>query len=93
MFARNEKYGQALHLQYGPASSAGLDDTAVNRHFGVASLLQSLRKSICLTNRENAVEVDLEQGPLGKAVTNGCEITGDAVNENSFNPKYIRNIH
>ena len=86
MFARNEKYGQALHLRYGPELGAVSDDATVNRHFGVASFLQSMRKRIRLASQENAVEVDLENGPLGKTVKRGYEMKANAVNENCLSP-------
>ncbi len=86
MFARNAKYGDALQLQYGPLMGARFDPASVNRHFGLSTLLQSLRKRIRLANEENIVVVDLEKSPIGNAVRYGNGILGDAVNENSFGP-------
>ena len=86
MYARNKKYGDALQLQYGPAMGARFDVMSVNRHFGLSGLLQSLRKRIRLATEQNIAIVDLATGPLGKAVNDGHEITGKAVNENCFYP-------
>ena len=86
MFARNAKYGDGLQLQYGPVTGARYDSMSVNRHFGLSELLQSLRGRIRLATEQNTVVVDLATGPFGKAVNDGYEITGKAVNENCFYP-------
>ncbi|MCC3304530.1 hypothetical protein [Sneathiella sp. HT1-7] len=86
MFARNEKYGDALQLPYGPATGARFDSMSVNRHFGLSGLLQSLRKRIRLATEQNTAVVDLASSYFGKTVNNGHEITGEAVNENCLRP-------
>ncbi|MZR31265.1 hypothetical protein [Sneathiella litorea] len=86
MFARNEKYGDALNLQYGPVMGVRFDPTSVNRHFGLSGVLQSLRNRMRLATEENTAVVDLSMGPLGKALNEGNGITGKAVNENCFYP-------
>ncbi|MBO0334219.1 hypothetical protein J0X12_11360 [Sneathiella sp. CAU 1612] len=86
MFARNEKYGDALQLQYGPVMGARFDSMSVNRHFGLSGLLQSLRKRMRLATEQNTAVVDLAMGPFGKTVNDGHGITGKAVNENCFYP-------
>ncbi|MDF2367517.1 hypothetical protein [Sneathiella sp.] len=86
MFSRNAKYGDALQLQYGPVMGVRFDAMSVNRHFGLSGLLQSLRKRIRLATEQNTAVVDLVASPLGKAVNDGHEITGKAVNENCFYP-------
>jgi len=89
MFARNEKYGDALHLQYGPVMDVQFDTTSVNRHFGPSSLLQSLRKRMRLAKEENMMVVELKNSSVGSFGNHTFGKTEEAVNENCFYPLSI----
>jgi len=85
MFDRNEKYGHALHLQYGANSSGNAEASGPNQHFGVSSFLTSLLGLGRADQKAAAVEIDLGSDLSKKAALHDCTVKAFAANENKTN--------
>ena len=83
MFSRNEKYGQALHLQYG-ASNGEADGSSLNGHFSASSFLQQVLGSGQRQKTANTVEVDLLNKVSRQAAKRDYKILNKSVNENEI---------
>lgn len=82
MFERNEKYGQALHLQYGADNSGNARASYPNQHFGVNSFLTSLLGRGGAVQKTDIVTVDLCSELSKKAAKHDQLVQAFAVNEN-----------
>ena len=85
MFDRNEKYGQALHLQYGANPSGSAGASGPNQHFGVSSFLTSLFGCGGAIDKADIVEINLETGLSKKVATRDRTVKAHAANENQTN--------
>jgi hypothetical protein len=82
MFARNEKYGHALHLQYGSTPGCAADAMGQNLHFGVTSFLRSMLARARSAEMTDTVEVSLEHNAAKMAKAHNQVFAGNATNEN-----------
>jgi hypothetical protein len=84
MFSRNEKYGQALHLQYG--FEANTHSAAKIKRAGFFSSLVSYftaaKSAPSQTQTTNQLELDLDKAFITQAVHNELRNTDAAANEN-----------
>lgn len=90
MFSRNEKYGQALHLQYG-ASNGEANDSSMNGHFNASSLWQRVLGSGSHQETENTVEVHLLSDVSRRAANCEYKAPGKSVNENEIEQLGVNN--
>lgn len=86
MFNRNEKYGQALHLQYGFDGNTSCRTTTSNTGF-----LKKLKSVFSLSNASNeietlnnSVEVALDKTTIEQAIQAELRNTDAAANENQL---------
>jgi hypothetical protein len=91
MFSRNEKYGQALHLQYG-SSSNGADNASLNSHFNASMLWQRILSFRHGNSNQNTVEVELLNGASRQAAKCDYTITTAIANENEIEQTGVRNV-
>jgi hypothetical protein len=90
MFSRNEKYGQALHLQYG-ASNGEADGSSLNGHFSASSFLQRVLSSGRRQKTTDTVEVDLLSKVSRYAAKRDYKILSKSVNENEIERLSVNN--
>ncbi|MEH6525020.1 MAG: hypothetical protein V7723_03030 [Sneathiella sp.] len=83
MFSRNEKYGQALHLQYG-ASNSDADGSSLNGHFNASPFWQRILSSRKQQKTANTVEVDLLNIVSMQEAKRDYKIASKSVNENEI---------
>ncbi len=85
MFARNEKYGKALHLPYGfEAMEANKKSTAEKTTFFMKLMSYFLPASEVqsIVDVNHQLELDLDRGFLNQAVTNELRNHDSAANQN-----------
>ncbi len=84
MFSRNEKYGQALHLQYG--FDANTQSVAKVKRAGFLSSLVSYftaaKSAPAQTQTTDQLELDLDKAFISQAVHSELRNTEAAANEN-----------
>ena len=90
MFSRNEKYGQALHLQYG-ASNGEADGSSLNGHFSASSFLQRVLGSGQRQKTADTVEVDLLSTVSRHAAKRDFKILNKSANENEIERLSVNN--
>ncbi|USG60389.1 hypothetical protein NBZ79_14550 [Sneathiella marina] len=90
MFSRNEKYGQALHLQYG-ASNGEADGSSLNGHFKASSFWQRVLGFGQSQTSESTVEVDLLNAVSRQAAKRDYKILNKSVNENEIERLSVNN--
>ena len=84
MFSRNEKYGQALHLQYGYEAFYTAPVTAPRKGFfaSLISFLTSSNVNDTQTQNNDQLELALDKAFINHAVQNELRNTDTAANEN-----------
>ncbi|MEH6475550.1 MAG: hypothetical protein V7727_07655 [Sneathiella sp.] len=84
MFTRNEKYGQALHLQYGSTPNtvvrAVANKTSIAKN--IVSFFKSRRKANEITAETNCLDMTMDQAFINRAVLQELRNTDAAANEN-----------
>lgn len=83
MFERNEKYGHALHLQYGAQASHDSGAGAPNQHFGVVSFIKDMITRSHNRDLQGTVEVEVADRRSLKTAASGKSSADYAANENS----------
>ncbi len=83
MFERNEKYGHALHLQYGAQTTHDSGAGAPNQHFGVVSIIKDMFTRNHNRDLLDSVEVEVADSRSLKATASGQTTADFAVNENN----------
>lgn len=83
MFSRNEKYGQALHLQYG-SSNDGADLASLNGYFNASMLWQRILSFRDGNPNQNTVEIDLSNDASRQAAKCDHRINSAIANENEI---------
>lgn len=84
MFSRNEKYGQALHLQYGFETFYKAPAKAPKKGFfaSLISVLTSSNGNDTQTRNNDQLELALDKAFINQAVQNELRNTDTAANEN-----------
>ena len=84
MFTRNEKYGQALHLQYGstPNTVAKAVTSKTSIVESIRSLFNQRRNAIEVTEQNNCLDMAMDQTFIDRAVLQELRNTESAANEN-----------
>ena len=90
MFSRNEKYGQALHLQYG-TSKGGADGVTLNSHFSSKPFWQRVLRFDEPGKSTNTVDVDLSDAASKQATVCDQIVSNAAVNENEIEQTGAKN--
>ncbi|OUR79216.1 hypothetical protein A9Q83_05130 [Alphaproteobacteria bacterium 46_93_T64] len=84
MFTRNEKYGQALHLQYGNTTQAPMKKAAVKGSLvsNIISLFSITGEKPVLNEQNTPLEMTMDKTFIGQAVLHELRNTEAAANEN-----------
>ncbi|MCR9215133.1 MAG: hypothetical protein NXI13_15565 [Proteobacteria bacterium] len=83
MFERNEKYGHALHLQYGAQTTHDSGAGAPNQHFGVVSFIKDIFTRDHNRDFQDSVEVEVADSRSLKTEASDQANADFAANENS----------
>lgn len=86
MFSRNEKYGHALHLQYGNGHNVACHIMPVTTGFlaKLKMVLSDMTVSTEIENLNDAIEIDLDRTTIEQAVLSELRNTESAANENQL---------
>lgn len=86
MFSQNEKYGHALHLQFGYGQNVTCQTMPVKTGFlaKLKTILSNMSMSNEIENLNDAIEIDLDRTTIEQAVLSELRNTESAANENQL---------